>query len=157
MYQVKFKKIYLPERWFPGPMGLEIARSFSPLRSCGAVEGVRLNMEWDLERKGRLCAGCGVDRGTSWSIRLGDEVEPFGLEFMAAKRNLWWSDQQGSSDMKGTRVSISNGRWSSGGERWWKRVAGLSQSERQGVTCGDDGRVFAVAFDSGAKEDGACR
>lgn len=37
-------------------------------------------------------------------------MEPFGLEFMAAKRKLWWSDQQGSSDMKGTRVSISNGR-----------------------------------------------
>ena len=80
-------------------------------------------------------------------------MEPFGLEFMAAKRNWWWSDQQGSSDMMGTRVSISSVRWSSGGERWWKRVVHLSQSERQGVTCGDDGRAFAVAFDSGAKED----
>lgn len=38
-----------------------------------------------------------------------------------------------------------------------KRVVGLSQSRRQGVTCGDDDRVFAVALCSGAKEDGACR
>jgi hypothetical protein len=28
--------------------------------------------------------------------------------------------------------------------------------KKQGVTCGDDGRVFAVASESGAKEDGAC-
>ena len=84
-------------------------------------------------------------------------MEPFGLDFMAAKRDSRWSDQQSSSDMKGTRVPISNVRWSSGGERWWKRVVGLLESERQGVTCGDDDRVFAVALDSGAKEDGACR
>lgn len=44
--QVK-SRTCLPEGWFPGPMGREIARPFSPLRSCGAVEGVRLNMEWD--------------------------------------------------------------------------------------------------------------
>lgn len=36
-------------------MGLEIARPFSPLRSCGAVEGVRLNMEWDLEEGPTVC------------------------------------------------------------------------------------------------------
>lgn len=34
---------------------------------------------------------------------------------------------------------------------------GLSESKRQGVTCGDNDRVFAVALCSGAKEDGACR
>jgi hypothetical protein len=140
--------------WPHGAQDSEAIFTAKIVWSCG---GRAIEHGVGLERKGRLEAGYGVDRGTSWSIRLGDEVEPFGLEFMAAKRNLWWSDQQGSSDMKGTRVSISNGRWSSGGERWWKRVVGLSQSERQGVTCGDDGRVFAVAFDSGAKEDGACR
>lgn len=91
-------------------------------------------------------------------IRLGDEVEPFGCKFMAAKRTLWWSDQQSSSDMKGTRVSISNVRWSgvrvaNGDGRW---IVGLSESRRQCVTCGDDGRVFAVALLCGAKEVGGC-
>jgi hypothetical protein len=31
------------------------------------------------------------------------------------------------------------------------------QDKKQGVTCGDDGRVFAVALCCGAEEDGSCR
>lgn len=63
---------------------------------------------------------------------LESEVEPRGLELMAAKRNWRRSDQQGSSDMKGTRVSISNGRWSSGGERRWKTVVGFVRGQETG-------------------------
>lgn len=76
---------------------------------------------------------------------------------MAAKKNYGGRTSRAAVNEEGPRVSISNVRWSSGGERWWKRVVGLLESERQGVTCGDDDRVFAVALDSGAKEDGACR
>ena len=31
------------------------------------------------------------------------------------------------------------------------------QDKKQGITCGDDGRVFAVALCCGAKGDGSCR
>lgn len=90
--------------WPHGAQDSEAIFTAKIVWSCG---GRAIEHGVGLERKGRLEAGYGVDRGTSWSIRLGDEVEPFGLEFMAAKRNLWWSDQQGSSDMKGdTRVDF---------------------------------------------------